>query len=178
MVPCHETSITKFAVAIASLVLPRRHGEWRDAMLAEMAALPPQAQASWAIGLAFAACRLRIREPAFLSGASTAALAALLVTVDWSTMNDALPLGTLLAGAALRGYMRPKTFMPSALVLGMVLLGAHTLANLTGWALPFYQYKPLAAADFATLASLLLPAIASAKAGAALRTIVHSERHM
>lgn len=93
----------------------------------------------------------------------------LLLYVEWHTDEVTIVLGLLLLLALANGFGRPGAALVTGLVLGLAIPLAHFASHATGLYVPRYQAVPPSAGDWATMAALVLPALAAAYAGAWLK---------
>ncbi len=149
--------------------LPTSRSEYGEALLAELAALPPSERRRWLLGGAW----FVLRELAVHHGLYTAALAcgvSLLVVVDRSpsdVANQASLLVLLLAAGGL-GLARPHKAWLAAVVIGCCLAVAHASYQALGVELS-YPMSPPGWAGALSLLLLLVPAFGAAYTGAVLR---------
>jgi hypothetical protein len=149
--------------------LPASRSEYGDALLAELASLPPSQRRRWLLGGAW----FVLRELAVHNGLYAAGLAcavSLLVIVDRSpsdVANQAAMLVLLLSAGGL-GATRPHRAWLTGGVIGSCLALTHAAYQAGGVELP-YPMSPPGWGGALSLLLLLVPAFGAAYAGAAVR---------
>jgi hypothetical protein len=157
-------------------LLPASRAEYGDALLAELATLPPEERRRWLLGGgAFVLRELVIHDGLYAAGLACAVLA--LVTVDRSpsdVANQASLLVLLLTAGGL-GLIKPRSAWFAGLVVGSCLAAAHLAYLAWGVELP-YPMSPSGWVGALSLLLLLLPAFVAAYTGAAIGRAIQRRR--
>jgi hypothetical protein len=156
--------------------LPASRAEYGEALLAELATLPPEKRRRWLLGGGLFVLReLVVHDGPYAAGLACAVFA--LVTVDRSPSdiaNQASLLVLLLTAGGL-GLTRPRSAWFAGLVVGSCLAATHAAYLAWGVELP-YPMSPSGWAGALSLLLLLLPAFVAAYTGAAIGRAVQRRR--
>lgn len=152
--------------------MPRPYAEWGEAMVAESSALPAEQRLSWAAGCALAALQMRSRYADLTYFGIALGVIVALIYLDWHTSSDVPTLSVLIITAAGLGYLRPRRFYWTALLIGECLLAAHAFTTMVDRWLPSTQCGPLDWTYWLINASVIIPAGVGALIGKGVQALV------
>lgn len=145
---------------LAASRMRHRHPDWSAAMLAEAASIPTEGEKLvWAIGLIRAA--LGLRDLVYPLALLLSILAMTLY--QWSADENLMTLLVLSLLALAMGFLRPRHFLLSGVVVGAVVAAVNGFETASGIRPAYEAYHSLSH-DLKWLA-LLIPAVASSATG-------------
>jgi hypothetical protein len=165
-------AILRWAVKL----LPASRAEYGDALLAELTTVPQDERRRWLLGGGLFVLReLLIREGPYAAGLVCAVSALVIVDRSPSDVANQASLLVLLLSAGGLGLSKPRRAWFAGLVIGSCLAAAH--AAYLAWDLELpYPMSPSGWAGALSLLLLLVPALVTAYAGAAIGRVIQRRR--
>ena len=166
-------AISILLLNLSKWLMPRPYAEWGKAMAAECSVAPTEQQLSWAAGCAVAALRMRSHYADLTYFGTALGVIVALIYLDWHTSSDVPTLSVLIITAAVLGYLRPRRFYWTTLLIGECLLAAHAFTVVVDRWLPSTQCGQLDWTYWVINACVIIPAGVGALIGKSIRATSH-----